>query len=138
MARNCPRCQLPMRQELYEGVTVDACRECWGYWLDKGEFGRIADSKDFVFSDEERRKLLAWAQVEHAKRARGEAAPDPEIPCPVCKKPMEKVEMNVKVPIVLDRCTHGVWFDTRELKLAQVLAEKTGWIRDFFFEKLRE
>jgi Zn-finger nucleic acid-binding protein len=143
MALDCPRCGLPLREETYEGVPVDACPECWGYWLDKGEFAAIADSKKFVFSDEERRKLIAWANVEHARRARekaGEkAAEDPAIPCPKCGKTMAKLEMNVEVPITLDRCKqHGIWFDTRELKLAQVLAEKAGWVREFFLAKLKE
>ncbi len=136
---DCPRCGLPMRVEMYEAAEVDVCPECWGYWLDRGEFGVIADSKQFSFSDEERRKLIAWAQTEHAKKRAGKAGPDEVIQCPRCKKSMQKIDMNVEVPITLDRCKeHGIWFDAKELKLAQVLAESRGWVRDFLLAKLKE
>jgi Zn-finger nucleic acid-binding protein len=139
MTIDCPRCGLPLREESYEDVPVDACPECWGYWLDKGEFGLIADSTKFHFSDAERRSLLAWADVQWAKDPKKRLRDDPLIPCPHCKKLMEKVPMNVAVPITLDRCReHGIWFDARELKLAQILAEKAHWIRDFLFAKFKE
>jgi Zn-finger nucleic acid-binding protein len=133
MTLKCPRCGLSLSPEKYEGVPVDACRECWGYWLDRGEFARIVDSRQFVFSDEERAELLRFAMKE--PQAMKEAA----LPCPRCEQPMEKIDFKVEAPITLDRCpSHGIWFDTRELKLAQVLAEKAGAIRKLFFQKLRE
>jgi hypothetical protein len=52
---------------------------------------------------------------------------------------MEKVRLDLEVPITLDRCEpHGVWLDTHELKLAQVLAEDAAVVRQLFFQKLKE
>ena len=66
-------------------------------------------------------------------------APPIRYNCPRCKKPMEKLDMNVEVPMTLDRCReHGIWFDSKELKLAQVLAESGSWVREFFLAKLKE
>ncbi len=135
MPLECPRCALPLRPDTYEGVPVEVCRECWGYWLDRGEFARVVDSRRFVFSAEERARILAWA----AQAAKSPGPPEPLRACPRCGKPMEKVDFGVKAPIVLDRCAeHGIWFDTRELKLAQVLAEDAAAVRTLFFRKLRE
>ena len=77
--------------------------------------------------------------MQWAKYPKRRLEKDPVIACPHCKKKMEKVPMNAQVPITLDRCwKHGVWFDAKELKLAQVLAEKADWIRDFLFAKFKE
>ena len=135
MAPSCPRCGLPMRTEKYEGASVDGCPECWGYWLDKGEFQKIATSRRLVFSAEERKQIVAAA----AAAAQKAAAPDAPIACPRCAKTMEKVTVEVGAPLTLDCCReHGVWFDTKELKLAQVLTEDAMTVRKLFFEKLRE
>ena len=131
---DCPRCHLPLKPDRYEGVNVHRCAECWGYWLDRGEFTRITTVREFVFSEQERKAI-----VEHA-HARGTGAkPDADgvIACPRCAKEMEKIHFNVKAPITVDRCpSHGIWLDTHELKLAQVLAEDVAIVRRLFFEKL--
>ena len=129
---DCPRCHLTLKQDRYESVNVNLCHQCWGYWLDRGEFTRITTIRELMFSDEEKRAIL--------ERARA-AAPDDggTLPCPRCAKEMEKIDFNVKAPITLDRCpAHGIWLDTHELKLAQVLAEEAAAVRNLFFQKLHQ
>jgi Zn-finger nucleic acid-binding protein len=131
---DCPRCKLPLVQDRYEGVPVDVCRECWGYWLDRGEFSHITTRREYVFSDEERTRLLSLSP-----KTKPTAVADPPIPCPRCGETMAKVDFAVKVPITIDRCaSHGIWLDARELKLAQVLAEDAAAVRHLFFQKLNE
>lgn len=135
MTMPCPRCGLPLKPVTYEGVPVDWCPECWGYWLDRGEFKKIALSRELVFTKEERERAL-WGA---AKARQPSGAGDAPISCPRCGKTMAKVDFNLDAPVTLDRCPdHGIWFDTRELKLAQILAEEAAAIRKLFFEKLHE
>jgi Zn-finger nucleic acid-binding protein len=133
---DCPRCKLALGPDRYEGVDVHRCAECWGYWLDRGEFTRITTVRDLVFSAEERAAILDRARSQAAART---PAADPTIPCPRCAKVMEKISFNVTAPITVDRCPqHGIWLDTHELKLAQVLAEDAAAVRNLFFQKLAE
>jgi Zn-finger nucleic acid-binding protein len=38
----CPRCETAMLDERErEGVTIDACPQCRGIWLDRGELERL-------------------------------------------------------------------------------------------------
>lgn len=135
---DCPRCKLPLAQDKYEGVPVDVCRECWGYWLDKGEFQKITVGRDFVFSPEEKKQILAYAKRED-RRASRDGTEDAAIACPRCGAAMEKIRFDFQAPITLDRCAkHGVWLDTHELKLAQVLAEDAAAVRKLFLTKLQE
>ena len=135
---DCPRCQLPLSTDKYEGVPVHLCRECWGYWLDRGEFTRITTVREFVFSDEERAQIISYAKKKNARASR-DGTEDAVIACPRCAKSMEKVSFNVKAPITIDRCpSHGIWLDTHELKLAHVLSEDAAAVRNLFFQKLSE
>ena len=134
---DCPRCGLPLSPDKYEKVPVDVCRECWGYWLDVGEFAQIATSHDFMFNESERKQVLDFAKKRQS--ATEAKTQDEPLACPKCKKVMEKVKFDLQAPITLDRCeAHGMWMDTHELKLAQVLAEDAATVRQIFFQKLRE
>jgi len=37
MSRPCPRCNNPLSECTLGGVTLDACPQCKGIWLDAGE-----------------------------------------------------------------------------------------------------
>lgn len=38
----CPRCELvPLVERERDGVLVDACPECRGVWLDRGELEKL-------------------------------------------------------------------------------------------------
>ncbi|MBY0280412.1 zf-TFIIB domain-containing protein [Candidatus Binatia bacterium] len=52
----CPRCPESVLEERErEGVTVDACRTCYGVWLDRGELERlVARARDEIEALERR------------------------------------------------------------------------------------
>lgn len=117
---DCPRCKLPLKEEKYEGIDVDLCPTCLGSWLDTGELDAVSERKGYTWGKNEKEDILrAIAEA----NARGKAAPDEAIGCPKCAKTMEKVEYK-KSGVTIDRCAeHGVWLDSKEMKLVQVWAE---------------
>jgi uncharacterized protein len=58
MAMQCPSCGGELVELDRSGVKIDACRECRGVWLDRGELDRVlererqvvggADDEDFI------------------------------------------------------------------------------------------
>ena len=58
MAKQCPSCGGELLELDRSGVRIDACRQCRGVWLDRGELERIlererqvvggADDEDFI------------------------------------------------------------------------------------------
>ena len=37
----CPRCETPLSERGRDDVTIDACEESHGVWLDRGEVGKL-------------------------------------------------------------------------------------------------
>ena len=37
----CPRCGTEMETRIRSGVTIDLCLDCYGIFLDRGEFERL-------------------------------------------------------------------------------------------------
>ncbi len=127
---NCPRCNLALRKQDYEGVETDVCESCWGFWLDTGEFEAILERRDFSFSDEEREAILDL---------RSASKPDLTEPpcCPKCGKTMERALYDESVRLSIDRCPQdGVWLDTGEIKKAQALVEKSPGVHRLLLRKL--
>ncbi|HTE60944.1 MAG TPA: zf-TFIIB domain-containing protein [Solirubrobacteraceae bacterium] len=44
----CPSCSGPLVEFDRSGVRVDACRQCRGVWLDRGELDRIVERERSV------------------------------------------------------------------------------------------
>lgn len=128
---DCPRCHLPLRREMYEGVEIDFCDSCWGCWLDNGEFSAIIESRDMEFSEAEKAKVL---DVMSASKP----GPRGQILCPRCQNFMEQVQYSESVRLLVDRCPdHGVWLDAGEIKKAQAIGEKSREIQGMIVRKLR-
>ncbi len=128
---DCPRCELPLRRQLYEGVEVDFCDACWGCWLDDGELASIIKVRDLHFSEEEKRGVLnlLWAS---------RTGPRQPILCPRCGQFMEQIRYSESVDLLIDRCKkHGIWLDTGELKKLQVEAEKSKEVQSRLIGKLQ-
>lgn len=52
---NCPRCERATLDERERsGVTIDACPECRGIWLDRGELEKILSRVQREIEDAER------------------------------------------------------------------------------------
>ena len=127
----CPRCHLPLRRETYEGVDIDFCDSCWGCWLDSGELSMILESRQLVFTEEDKQQIL---DVMSASKT----GPRGQILCPHCRTFMEQVRYQEAVELLIDRCPeHGVWLDAGELKKVQAEAEKSREIQKLIIRKLR-
>lgn len=126
----CPRCKLPLREVAYEGVATDMCEACWGFWLDSGELKEVIQNRALVFSDDERKAVLAL-------KTASKTGPTPPTPCLKCGKVMSRVHFDDAIHLVIDRCDeHGVWLDTGEIKRVQALADHSKAMGTLLIKKL--
>ncbi len=128
---DCPRCHLPLAVADYEGVEVDMCSTCWGFWLDLGELEQILKIRALTFSEEERTQILDV-------RSAWDHGPLADAPCPKCGRTMDRISYDESVHLVIDRCAnHGTWLDTGEIKKAQAIAEKSQAVHQMLLRKLK-
>src|SRR5579871_3389883 len=103
VALECPRCGVTLGSTKYEGMAVDFCDACWGYWIGLHQFEAILAAKDEVFSTEEKGV---------SSGAKAHPADGKPLPCCRCKKGMAKLPIEEKghVAFFLDYCRdHGLW-----------------------------
>lgn len=108
---NCPSCKNPMVILELNQVEIDYCSACKGIWLDSGEI-------DLIYSNSERKEISKSFSIK-------DDIHEVKIRCPICKRKMDKVEFE-NSGIIIDRCkkTHGLWFDSGELKALLSSAEQ--------------
>ena len=110
---DCPRCKLPLINNRYEGIQVQFCEQCWGYFVGLREFEKVLQKRDENFSASERKTLRIRPHREDGKLLR----------CVTCTAPMAKLKLEEG--FFIDICReHGVWLDTGEIKRAQIMDEK--------------
>jgi len=127
----CPRCKLTLIRDRYEGVEVDLCQGCWGVWLDTGELETVLESRQFQFSPDEQRVIQEG-------RAQRMEAPSRPVACPKCSARMERIYLDPKIYLVIDRCPrHGIWLDTGEIKLLQAMAEASQAVSRLLVQKIK-
>ena len=109
----------------YEGVSLDLCPACEGYWLDKGELKEICDRRDQQFTEEERDRFFDEMHDQQG-RPKDFRALEPEYSCLRCEVPMQRVEYAYSSTIVIDRCMQcdGIYLDAGELEKLQIWAEE--------------
>jgi Zn-finger nucleic acid-binding protein len=107
----CPRCRVPMEAIVVGKAKLDECPRCAGIWADADTLHQICDDR------EEQAAVLGMA----------DHVPTPEtvpleqqvryVPCPVCKKLMNRVNFANCSHVIVDVCSqHGTWFDKDELR----------------------
>jgi Zn-finger nucleic acid-binding protein len=107
----CPRCQVNMEAVVIGKANLRECPRCEGIWAD-------AASLDQICSDREKQSAVLGMAA---------AAPTPQsvaieeniryVPCPVCRKLMNRVNFAHCSRVVVDVCgAHGTWFDKDELR----------------------
>ena len=120
----CPRCQLLLQDDEYEGHPVNFCNSCWGYWLTQDVLKKIIEDHTYHFSRAERRSVFeTWRS---RAPLNGELPEDPSEPinCPVCEARMARKHFAEDCPVVIDQCYHhGVWLDPGEIKELQIYVE---------------
>ncbi len=128
---DCPRCGLALERDTYEGIEVDVCRACWGFWLERGDLEEIILSRKLVFSPDEIRAVVDGRTA----RDRGPIEPGH---CPQCSARMERVYLDPALWLVIDRCKqHGIWLDAGEVKLIQAIAEQSAAAQEELMRKIR-
>ncbi|MFP4026893.1 MAG: zf-TFIIB domain-containing protein [Candidatus Brocadiia bacterium] len=124
----CPRCGGRLFTFVYPptDVTVDACEDCGGVWLDRGEFEQI---REWHHSLTEKELAVLEGKEESTTQIMRQMLVDVEtvtMPCPRCEKAaLEEVPLDYS-GVILDQCQNcrGIWFDGGELE--QVLYMKEG------------
>lgn len=109
----CPRCNVELQTEQYQGIEVDHCLSCNGRWLDYPELDQLEAT---VASEEERRATIVYS-------------PRPsELACPKCGKRMTAFDYRA-YNLEVDACEdeHGFWLDAGE----------EGRVRDIVEERVR-
>lgn len=120
---NCPHCHAALKTKTYEAdVTVDACPQCGGLWLERGELMQIAETVQRDYSH-----LLVERDVtvdDSFELARQKARPD--IRCPKCSGEMTKQECRYGSLVMADVCPRcrGMWLDRGELQTLEIFCER--------------
>jgi Zn-finger nucleic acid-binding protein len=110
-AQLCPRCQVAMESVVIGNTNLRECPRCEGIWAD-------TDSLQQICNDREKQAAVLGVPA-HLPAG---AASEPElniryVPCPVCKKLMNRVNFAHCSHVVVDVCQqHGTWFDSDELR----------------------
>ena len=119
----CPRDAVPLHEVGYESEVVDRCSKCHGFWCDDDELGRITEARLKKFSDADHSDIKAQ---EGAAQVSAEFDLFVSLRCPVCRKPMQRLNYSYSSGIIIDRCVdgHGVWLDEDELERVQLFVER--------------
>ena len=121
---DCPICNVPLKELDYEGITVNHCEKCDGYWLDEGALKKINAIHKKTFSPEQ----IAEAHEMVKKKAIATKSDEARhIGCPHCGK---ECKTSSVCGVNIDECPDkkGVWLDKGEIEKLQILAEDRGHI----------
>jgi Zn-finger nucleic acid-binding protein len=126
---HCPRCNKQFEELDLDRHTIQQCPGCGGLWVDRRATERI-----FADHEEQEAVLEMNAGQEEAPQ---DSARLPKgrvyVPCPVCRKLMNRSSFASGSGIVIDWCKqHGTWFDRGEL------ARIVSFIRSGGMKKARE
>jgi Zn-finger nucleic acid-binding protein len=126
---SCPRCNRSFEELKLGGHTLQQCPGCGGLWVDKQTVASICTEK------EEQEAVLAMpcANEEVFPEDNGSPSGRAYVPCPVCRKLMNRRSFAGGSGVVVDWCKqHGTWFDRGEL------ARIVSYIRCGGMKKARE
>lgn len=101
---DCPVCKNAVITLELADVEIDHCVDCGGIWLDAGELELLLGNSQLA------ENLLNSFQIESQPTEK-------LLKCPICLKKMQKIIVGKSLPkLLIDKCTHGLWFDKGELK----------------------
>ncbi len=102
---DCPICKVALIVVEREGIELDYCIICNGFWFDAGELSLLSEVISVTLSLP---KIDELATVETKEKSRN---------CPLCKKIMDKINLGDQIQVLVDRCPNGdgLWFDSGEL-----------------------
>jgi Zn-finger nucleic acid-binding protein len=107
----CPRCKVDLTAVVIGKTNLRECPKCEGLWLSKTAFEKICDD------NEEQAAVLGMAIQLPTDLAGNVEAEIRYLPCPLCKKLMNRVNFAHCSHVIVDVCAqHGTWFDKDELR----------------------
>ncbi len=107
----CPRCQADMEAVLIGHTHLRECPKCEGIWADGDSLQQICADR------EEQAAVLGMAVPEPSSQVGNIEQNIRYLPCPQCKKLMNRVNFAHCSGVVVDVCRqHGTWFDKDELR----------------------
>ena len=120
--RNCPVDDFTLRQETYEGVTIDVCPHCGGVWLDAGELEAVQNAQASDFRDVPTSGAMDSVR---AAEAMGRVAEETPRSCVVCNSGLVQKEYAFASQVMVDNCPkgHGMWLDKNELARLEMFFE---------------
>jgi Zn-finger nucleic acid-binding protein len=93
------------------GTTVSECPKCAGLWVDTACLERICAER------ERQAAVLGMSQPAGVPAGGFTEEKVRYLPCPVCKKLMNRVNFAGYSNVIVDVCkNHGTWFDRDELR----------------------
>jgi len=116
----CPRCSESLQPLMLGTTSVRECALCGGLWVDPQTLQHLCD---------EREAHAAVVSTLAARVPTNAAAPETVryIPCPRCKKLMNRVNFSKSSGVILDVCKgDGVWLDRGELQRVVGFVEAGG------------
>jgi Zn-finger nucleic acid-binding protein len=109
--QTCPRCQVPMDAAVVGTTHLRECSRCGGLWADSESLRQICTDR------EEQAAVLGVAALVPGGESVALEAKIRYLPCPVCRKLMNRVNFARCSNVVVDVCgQHGTWFDKDELQ----------------------
>lgn len=116
MAR-CPVCKIQTAPTSYEGIRIQNCPGCGGYWLDAAQLETVVKKREFELPPAVQEKMLDIAAESDTKKT---------LACMMCGTLMKKLPFRLFPEVVLDHCPKcaGIWCDKGELEKVQILWER--------------
>ncbi|HYK87249.1 MAG TPA: zf-TFIIB domain-containing protein [Acidobacteriota bacterium] len=112
VAAKCPRCNLDFLRVKVSKKTVSECPSCGGLWVENDTLREICTNR------EQQQAVMGFEpELTRPGTARTPRCERMYIPCPECKKLMNRQQFAGCSGVIVDWCkTHGTWFDRNELK----------------------
>lgn len=117
---HCPRCPTSLQGLKLGSTVVSECSTCGGIWLVPDTLQRLVTAKE---------EGTAVVNALSTRIPTGVVSPSvvTYIPCPRCRKLMNRTNFGHASGIVLDVCkTDGLWLDRGELQAVLAFVEKGG------------
>jgi Zn-finger nucleic acid-binding protein len=101
----CPVCSLDLIVVERQGIELDYCIQCRGFWFDAGELELLTQVLGAATPVTDIASLTPVSVSEKTRK------------CPRCDRAMDKVKLGEGTSVTIDRCPRfdGLWFDAGEL-----------------------
>jgi len=128
----CPGCTGEMQAIRLGTTLLRECSACGGLWLAGRAFEQVCAER------EGRTRVLTLLRASPAEAVRPALAKVRYLPCPGCKKVMNRSNFARSSGIVVDVCkAHGVWLDSGELQRIIAFIDSGGLERARALEQER-